>query len=140
MKKLINISLLTVFIFTLTSCAQSKAKDSGTTTAQEKPTIELINPADLNTKLGDIQLVDVRTPDEYNAGHIKGAININFFDADFVAQMSKLNKDKEIYVYCKSGNRSGKSATKLEDAGFTKIYDLQGGFKNWSRSNLEVIK
>ncbi len=138
MKKLINISLIATFIFTLTSCAQSKAKDADTT--QTKPTVELISPADLNTKLGDIQLVDVRTPKEHADGHVKGSQNINFFDADFIEQMSKFDKDKELYIYCRSGNRSGKAAKQLEAAGFNKIFDLQGGMKNWNKNNLEVIK
>jgi len=124
----------------MTSCAQNKAKDSEATTVQAKPTVELINPTDLNAKLGDIQLVDVRTPKEYTEGHIKDAKNINFYDDNFIDQISKLDKDKEIYIYCRSGGRSGKAAKQLEAAGFTKVYDLQGGFKNWSGSNLEVAK
>jgi len=140
MKKLINISLIVAFIFTLTSCAQSKTKEGDTTTAQAKPAIELISPTDLNTKLGDIQLIDVRTPKEYTEGHIKDANNINFYDDDFMTQMSKLDKDKILYIYCRSGNRSGKAAKQLEAAGFTKVYDLQGGMKNWNKNNLEVIK
>jgi len=140
MKKLINISLIVAFIFTLTSCAQSKTKEGDTTTVQTKPTVELISPADLNTKLGDIQLIDVRTPKEYTEGHIKDANNINFYDNDFITQMSKLDKDKELYIYCRSGGRSGKAAKQLEAAGFTKVYDLQGGMKNWNKNNLEVIK
>ncbi len=138
MTKSLNYLLIITFIFTLTSCAQSKAKD--TETAQTKPVVELISHTDLNPKLGDIQLIDVRTPKEYAAGHIKSAVNINFFDDDFISQMSKLDKDKEIYVYCRSGGRSGKASKKLEAAGFTKVYNLKGGFKNWSGSNLEVVK
>lgn len=140
MKKLINISLIATFIFTLTSCAQSKTKEGDTNTEQVKPTVELISPADLNTKLGDIQLVDVRTPKEHAEGHIKGSQNINFYDEDFITQMSKLDKDKEIYIYCRSGGRSGKAAKQLKEAGFTKVYDLQGGFMNWNKNNLEVAK
>lgn len=140
MKKLINISLIATFIFTLTSCAQSKAKGGDTTTAQTKPTVELISSTDLNSKLGDIQLIDVRTPKEYTDGHIKDATNINFYDDDFITQMSKLDKDKDLYIYCRSGGRSGKAAKQLEAAGFTKVYDLQGGMKNWNKNNLEVIK
>ncbi|MCF6297896.1 MAG: rhodanese-like domain-containing protein [Flavobacteriaceae bacterium] len=138
MKKLLI--TLSIAIFTLTSYTQGTAKSKNTEVVQTKPVVELINPTDLNSKLGDIQLIDVRTPKEYNLGHIKGAKNINFFDENFVAQMSKLDKDKHLYIYCRSGKRSGKSAKKLETAGFTKIYDLQGGFKNWSGSNLEIVK
>ena len=141
-----NIKLLFVVLsFTFMSCAQNTAKnevkDNGNKyVTQDKQVVELISPKDLNTKLGDIQLIDIRTPREYAEGYIEGAININFFDRDFNAQMAKWNKDKELYIYCRSGNRTGKAARRLKDQGFTKIYDLQGGILNWNRNKLKVVK
>ena len=141
-----NIKLLLVILsFTFISCAQNTAKkevkDNGNNYAtQDKQVVELINPKDLNAKLGDIQLIDIRTPGEYAEGYIEGAINVNFFDKDFNAQMAKLNMDKELYIYCRSGNRSRKAAKRLKDQGFTKIYDLQGGILNWNRNKLKVVK
>jgi len=136
--------LTTVMSVTLSSCGQNKtkkeAKGSEIQRAQTQSISELISPTDLNAKLGDIQLIDVRTSNEYNRGHIKNAVNINFYDGHFYEQMSKLDKSKEIYVYCRSGNRSGKAASKLKEQGFTKIYDLQGGIINWTRNNLETVK
>lgn len=142
--KSINILLIAILSFTLTSCAQNTAKkevkSTDTKVVQKQPIVELISTTDLNTKLGDIQLIDVRTPKEYTDGHIKDAVNINFYDDDFITQMSKLDKGKEIYIYCRSGGRSGRAAKKLKAAGFTKVYDLQGGFINWNKNNLEVTK
>lgn len=142
--KLLNILLIAIFSFTLTSCAQNtskkEVKSTETEVVEKQPIVELISPAKLNLKLGDIQLIDVRTPKEYNDGHIKDAVNTNFYDDDFIGQMSKLDKDKEIYIYCRSGGRSGRAAKKLKDQGFTKIYDLQGGFINWNKQSLEVTK
>jgi len=141
-----NIKLLFVILsFTFISCAQNTAKkevkDNGNKYAtQDQQVVELINPKELNAKLGDIQLIDIRTPGEYTGGYIEGAININFFDSDFNAQMAKLNKDKELYIYCRSGNRSGKAAKRLKNQGFTKIYDLQGGILNWNRNKLKMVK
>lgn len=134
---------LVILGFTFISCAQNTAKKEvkdATINTQVQQVVELINPKDLHAKLGDIQLIDIRTPREFKSGYIKGAVNINFFDRDFTGQMLKLNKEKEIYIYCRSGNRTGKAANKLKDQGFTKIYDLQGGILNWNRNNLEVIK
>ena len=54
--------------------------------------------------------------------------------------MSKLDKSKELYIYCRSGNRSGKAAKKLGKMGFAKVYDLEGGIINWNKKSLEVIK
>ncbi|MFD2551068.1 rhodanese-like domain-containing protein [Bizionia sediminis] len=81
---------------------------------------------------GAVQLVDVRTPKEFQAGHIKNAKNIDFFDASFETQFEKFDKQKPLYIYCRSGNRSGKAAKKLSALGFTEIYDLKGGYLNWN--------
>lgn len=81
-----------------------------------------------------IQLVDVRTPEEYNQGHIKNAQLINYFSKDFKKQVQQLNKNKPVYVYCKSGRRSTKAANILHELGFTKIYNLDGGYLNWSKN------
>jgi phage shock protein E len=62
---------------------------------------------------------------------INNAKNINFFDDDFLSQMSVLDTDKPVYLYCKSGGRSGKAAIQLKEAGFTKVYDLEGGITAW---------
>ncbi|MDO7173289.1 rhodanese-like domain-containing protein [Mariniflexile sp. AS56] len=79
----------------------------------------------------NVQLIDVRTPNEFKSGHIKNAKNIDFFSKSFSNDISKLNKEKPVYVYCRSGNRSNKAANQLIKLGFTEIYDLKGGFLNW---------
>ncbi len=79
-----------------------------------------------------VQLVDVRTAAEYRSGHIKNAINIDFFNStDFVRNFENLDKEKPVYVYCRSGARSQKAARKLVGLGFSQIYDLAGGFIRW---------
>lgn len=78
------------------------------------------------------QLVDVRTPEEFNAEHIPGATNINWNGASFVSESEKLDKTKPVFVYCKSGGRSHKAVEKLKELGFETIYELDGGFMQWS--------
>jgi rhodanese-related sulfurtransferase len=79
-----------------------------------------------------VQLVDVRTADEYRGGHIKNALNIDFFNTrNFVEAFEKLKKDQPVYLYCRSGARSQKAARKLAELGFSQIYDLQGGYMRW---------
>lgn len=80
----------------------------------------------------NVQLIDVRTPEEFEAGHIKDAKNIDFFSDAFRVEFEKLDKEKPVYIYCKSGNRSGQSAIKLSAMGFKEIYNLQGGFLNYN--------
>lgn len=79
-----------------------------------------------------VQLIDVRTPGEYRAGHIGKAINIDWFQkGSFEKSFEKLNKRKPVYVYCRSGSRSRKAARKILDMGFEKVYDLSGGYMRW---------
>ena len=86
----------------------------------------------------NVQLIDVRTPDEYIMGHIEGAINVDFKNDDvFDSFFNDLNKSDTIYLYCRSGNRSKKSADKLISLGFQKIYDLDGGFIEWNLNELK---
>jgi thioredoxin len=79
-------------------------------------------------------LVDVRTPDEYQGGHIPGAVNIDYQNPNFIERVSRLDKSKPVFVYCLSGGRSAGAAEQLKSAGFTQIYNLQGGFLQWNAS------
>lgn len=102
--------------------------------------IELITAAQMNeiSKIEGIQLVDVRTPSEYKEGHLPNAINIDFLDTNFEANIQQLDKTKPVIVYCQRGSRSAKCALKLIANGFVKIYDLDHGFSKWESSVLEV--
>ncbi|MCF6132351.1 rhodanese-like domain-containing protein [Flavobacterium wongokense] len=86
------------------------------------------------------QLLDVRTPEEYNSGHIGNAANINWNGDDFVAQTGKLDKSKPVFVYCKVGGRSANAADKLAELGFTEIYNLEGGIMKWKAADASVSK
>lgn len=76
--------------------------------------------------------LDVRTPQEYAAGHIPGAINIDVEGAQFDAQIATLDKTATYAVYCHSGRRSGIAAGRMTDAGFTSVVDLDGGIQTWT--------
>ena len=125
---------------TMLSCKENKTDAQGLT--KENVISEKISTDDFKEKIEKqkVQLIDVRTPKEYKEGYIENAENINFFDADFFTQMNKLNKDEPVYIYCRSGNRSGKAARKLKELGFKEIYDLQGGILTWQKNNLELVK
>ena len=101
--------------------------------AQETKQHQLISQeefAKILTK--EIQLLDVRTPQEYQQGYIKGAVLINIFDPDFVTKVStRFDKNKPLYIYCAVGGRSNKAAKKLISVGFESVYDLKGGFTKW---------
>ncbi|HTN07280.1 thioredoxin domain-containing protein [Agriterribacter sp.] len=84
------------------------------------------------------QVIDVRTPEEFQSGHIAGAKNINIYDADFKVRLAMINKAQPVFVYCKVGGRSAKAAGTLHDLGFTNVYDLQGGMMEWENNKLPV--
>lgn len=106
------------------------------------PQTKIVTQEEMEALLQDkgVQLVDVRTPKEYNEGYIPSAINIDFLSPTFLEDIESLDKERPIVVYCQSGGRSGKCSKKLEEAGFKKIYDLQGGYSKWkyNGSNTET--
>lgn len=107
--------------------------------AQES--VKVVTPDEMQTILGSegVQLVDVRTPEEFQEGYIENAQNIDYYSPTFDNDIQKLDKSKPVILYCKSGNRSAKCAQKLLEAGFEKIYDLEGGITEWQYKGLDVI-
>tara|TARA_R100001369_G_scaffold20091_1_gene36621 strand:+ start:102435 stop:102812 length:378 start_codon:yes stop_codon:yes gene_type:complete len=105
--------------------------------AQNTKEITVLDAREFREKIseGKVALVDVRTANEFNAGNIKNSVNIDFFDPQFITFFSEYDKNEPIYVYCQSGNRSGKASKKLAAIGFTKIYDLKGGYAGWKINN-----
>ncbi|MBU2951326.1 rhodanese-like domain-containing protein [Tamlana agarivorans] len=87
-----------------------------------------------------VQLVDVRTPEEFKEGHLENAINVDFKANDFKDNIEKLNSDKAVYIYCRSGKRSKKSVSYFKKVGFTTIYNLKGGILAWKAKSLPVVK
>ncbi len=78
-----------------------------------------------------VQIIDVRTPEEFQSGYIEGAINLNIQDDRFSEQILQLDKSKPVMVYCAKGGRSARAAAQLKEAGFQEVYDLPGGMEAW---------
>jgi rhodanese-related sulfurtransferase len=104
-------------------------------TRQEKSDkIEILDQADFSAAIAGkkVQLIDVRTPNEYADGHIKNAVNVDFFNAaGFERYCEKMSREKPVYLYCRSGARSRRAAHKLIGMGFEKVVDLKGGYMAW---------
>ena len=84
-------------------------------------------------------VVDVRTPAEYAAGHVTGAVNIDVEAPTFDAEIAKLDKNATYAVYCHSGNRSGAALEQMAAAGFTHLYDLAGGLVAWQSMGGQTV-
>tara|TARA_B110001452_G_scaffold59786_2_gene46577 strand:+ start:1547 stop:1948 length:402 start_codon:yes stop_codon:yes gene_type:complete len=84
-------------------------------------------------------LLDVRTDAEFIEGHLKGATQLNFYEASFEASLDAMDKNIPVFVYCRSGGRSGKAAKKMKEKGFKSVYNLEGGIIAWQREH-SVVK
>jgi rhodanese-related sulfurtransferase len=130
MKKAILLVVLSFFL-AFQGCKEEKSGIAKVISAQE--VYDAVYKSD-----GDHQLVDVRTEEEFGASHLKDAQNICVTMDNFEERAKGLDKNKPVYVYCKSGGRSARAAKILTDMGFTKVYDLQGGITNWEEKGLEI--
>lgn len=133
MKKIYVICCIILAISINTSCIKTTAE----------PDVKLVTAEEMQSilELEDVQLIDVRTPKEHEEIRIANSQNIDYMSPTFDEDITKLDKQKPVILYCKGGNRSAKCAAKLKDAGFQKVYDLEGGISKWKHSdkiNIEV--
>jgi phage shock protein E len=132
--KYLNSYITLVLVMSLIACngQQSQQRDSSTSGTEvnakmsSKP-ISIVDKIDLEQAI----LIDVRTPEEFNAGHIQKALNINFFDENFIEQIQELPTDKPLYIYCRSGKRSLNASKALSQLGL-EVVNLEGGFNAYS--------
>lgn len=85
-------------------------------------------------------LLDVRTPYEFNEGHIENAKNIDLSASNFESEIDKLDKDQVIFVYCAIGVRSTKAANMLRKKGFKHVFDLDGGYPDLVKVGMKNVK
>ena len=120
MNKKVAVGLLVILVVVGLFIAAPDSKKNDTATVNKTALTMKSIQADISS---GSQLVDVRTAEEYAAGHIESAVNVSLQDIQ-QGTMPSVPKDKKVYVYCHSGNRSGQATKLLEDAGFTNVVDL----------------
>ena len=130
MKKCMNRCLLAVALLVMVATA-SLATDVTPLTATKAQ--ELIQ----NTP--ELVIIDVRTPNEYQSGHIKNARNIDFYGRDFQQRLDTLDKTIPYLVYCRSGRRSNVTIKYLKQVGFETIYHITDGIIDWQNSGLPLV-
>jgi phage shock protein E len=132
MKTTLKLTLLVLITVLGISCNTKSQSQSDSRT--------VITPTEFKEKSVNQTIIDIRTPQEFSEGHIEGAVNINYYDNNFLDQVAKYDKNQPIFIYCRSGNRTTSASKKIADFGFTKIYDLEGGILYWMKNNNEVVK
>ncbi len=108
---------------------------------QNQSVVEMLTAQEMVDMMSqnDFPLVDVRTPEEFQEGAIKNAINMDFLSDSFEAQINNLDPNEPLIIYCKSGGRSNSCAMFLEKAGFVKVYNLVGGISQWTNLGLPIV-
>lgn len=105
-------------------------------------TLETVAPDDAATIIADNPeaiILDIRTPEEFADGIIAGAVNIDFYESDFAANLDALDKDASYVVYCRSDNRSGQAMDTFAELGFQTVSEIDGGIVNWYEQGLPVV-
>jgi rhodanese-related sulfurtransferase len=136
MNKVITLLLL-VLMGNMASCQNAGKKlPDGTTSVSV--TVSADDFQKKISSLKEVQLVDVRTPEEYREGHIKNSLNINVQGTSFEAEVAKLDKKRPVMVYCRSGGRSASAQRMLIDMGFAEVINLDGGIRGWQSAGKPV--
>ena len=113
-----------------------------TLTAQSNAKIE-VNSTEVSAMLkknSKLIVLDVRTVDEFNEGHIKGAVNMDVRQSDFQTKVNKLDKNAKYIVHCRTNHRSTMAVEMMVKSGFKTIYQMMDGFSGWSANGLPVTK
>jgi phage shock protein E len=131
MKKILSLLLFLLF-FSLSACSQSGSNEN----------VRNLTAVEFNDAVKNTEgiLIDFRTPGEYESGYIENALLVDFTSPGFEENISKLDKDKTYFVYCRSGNRSSKAVNIMLEKGFKNIYHLKSGINDWNSNNLPLNK
>lgn len=137
MKKISTYFILFLTLTLSASCQQHSKVDAGGNSIINS-NINVNDFEKLMKEKANVQLVDVRTPDEYKGGHLKQAMNMDYRSEEFSKLISTLDKDKPTFVYCLSGGRSGSAAKEMAALGFKEVYNMEGGIMKWNAAGKPV--
>jgi len=127
------IALLVVAAMSLAACGGTATDDAVLATVPVAEVEQLV--AD---PLAGLVILDIRTPEEYIAGHIAGAVNIDYYEPDFADRLRELDPTVPYVMYCNSGNRSANALPLMDQIGFKQVYELEGGIVAWYQAGLPL--
>jgi rhodanese-related sulfurtransferase len=141
---LILFSLLVGSSLALNACDYITGEAVKTPTSARPQVVKNITPEEANNMLMFssyfIYIIDVRTPEEYNGGHIENTVNVNYNSGNFSDEISRFDKDRTYLIYCRTGARSAGARDIMKELGFQKIYNMDGGITDWIAKGLPLVK
>jgi len=139
MKKKLIIFAIPIFIICLGFILPSLSAQDSTRilTVSAKEAVDLI---DKHNGDSNFAILDIRTPGEFQSGHLQSAILIDFYSQTFADQLSRLDKEKKFLIYCRTGNRSARSLEIFKKLKFQKIYHMANGISTWYSEGFPVVK
>jgi rhodanese-related sulfurtransferase len=142
MNFLFALSLLVALSITAFAADKESSKPDKPSATAPKTKVKKVGVEEFDKLRADKKnvVLDVRTEEEYKAGHIPGSVNIDFNSPDFEKKVADLDKNKTYLVHCAAGGRSARACKKLEGAGFKELYDLAPGFNGWSAAGKPSVK
>ena len=132
--KHINILIIISLVYIIPVLAVNSQENQSVKKIDSVEAHKLITDNEINP---DFVILDVRTPEEFNSGHIQNAINIDYKSANFRDEVNKLDKNKIYVVYCHSGRRATPSGDIMEQLGFKNIYNI-GGVLQWQEAGYKL--
>ena len=105
----------------------------------DQQSFKYISESDFFGLSDDFELIDVRTKSEYESGFIEKALNFDFFSDTFESDVLSLNKNSKIILYCRTNNRSTKTANLLKKNGFKDISVIKGGITDWVKNGNNIV-
>lgn len=139
MKKMLTMHAILIFFLCLGFVIPALGTRDGTRIVAVSAK-EAANLIDKHNGNPEFAVLDIRTPGEYQSGHLPNAISIDFYSQDFAEKLSRLDKEKTYLVYCRTGNRSTRSLALFDKLKFQKIYHLSTGIRGWQSEDLPVTK
>lgn len=141
MKKQLNLCIGVLgFIFSWFLTPANLVADVDENTYADKTTDEAQLMIDANRDNENFVILDVRTPSEFAEDHLSAAVNLDFYSPTFRDDLNQLDKTKAYLIYCRSGNRSGKTLAIFKELNFHEGYNMLGGIKKWKVEGRPVTR
>ena len=133
----VSAALLAITTLVMVGCATEETPSQTIKDITPREAFELIQKRQGSA---DFEIIDVRTPEEFDGGHIENATLINYYAADFEAQIERLDKDRTYVIYCRSGGRSAGARETMRELGFREVHNVLGGIIRWTEEGFPVVE